>query len=94
MAEVLACKYRYVTKKDDKLVRVVLGPGDKVEGMDKKVVDDLRKRKLIVDEKRLTEDGVRIPYGVPDREVKSESKDESDEEAPKAQTQTKGTDKK
>jgi hypothetical protein len=69
MADVLACNYRYITQdKDGKPLRVVLKPGAKTENLPQDVQADLKKRRLIVDEKRLTEDGVRLPYGHPDRE--------------------------
>lgn len=69
MAEKLAATYRYVTKdKEGSPVRVVLRPGDSVKNLPKDIRDDLKQSGLIVDEKRLTEDGLRIPPGMEDRE--------------------------
>lgn len=69
MAEKLAVMYRFVTKdKEGNPVRVVLRPGDDAKDLPKDVRDDLKKRGSIVDERRLTEDGLRIPPGTEDRE--------------------------
>lgn len=74
MADKLASTYRFVTKgKDGQHVRVVLRPGDDVKDLPKDVRDDLKKRGLILDEKRLTSDGLRIPPGTEDREPEPES---------------------
>lgn len=69
MADKLASTYRFVTKdKEGNPVRVVLRPGDDVKDLPKDVRDDLKKRGLILDERRLTSDGLRIPPGTEDRE--------------------------
>ena len=70
MAKVLAGHYRYVAEKDGEPVRVHLKPGDKLpSSFDKEEAKALEEAKLLVEENRLTEDGLRIPYGEPDREV-------------------------
>jgi hypothetical protein len=69
MSDVLACTYRYVAQGENGPVRVVLRPGSKVDQLPKDVQEQLRKDNLVVDEKRLTKDNVRLPYGHPDREV-------------------------
>lgn len=67
MADKLAATYRYVTTdKDGNPVRVVLRAGDDAKDLPKDVRDDLKERGLIVDERRLTEGGLRIPPGMED----------------------------
>jgi len=67
MADVIACKYRYVRKTDDKdqpYERVVLEPGDKASNLPADVKKELKEAGLVVDEKLLDKNNNRIPGAV------------------------------
>jgi hypothetical protein len=82
MAKVLATHYRYITKKGDDVARVVLRPGDTLpSGFDKEEAKSLEEAGLLLDEKRMTDDGVRIPLGAPDNEAEPEEKSTSGNKA-------------
>jgi len=90
MADKLAGTYRFVTKdKDGNPVRVVLRPGDDAKDLPKDVRDDLKKRGLILDEKRLTSDGLRIPPGTEDREPAQAAQPAQEQEEPKGEKEKK-----
>lgn len=58
MADVLVSNYRYSEQdKDGNVTRHVLRPGDKASDLPKEVRDDLKKRRLIRDEKWLDNNG-------------------------------------
>lgn len=67
MADKLAGVYSYIKKDGDNLSRVLLQPGDDVpKDLDKDERKQLKKDGIIVDEKRLSADNLRLPYGHPD----------------------------
>lgn len=86
MAEKFATTYRFVENSEKGPVRHIFKAGDKVPGsLDKKVRDDLRKRKLVVNENRLSPDGLRLPYGHPDSEVVTEPEPEQPQGDPQGE---------
>jgi hypothetical protein len=102
MAKKLAAHFRAVRQvegeknKDGGPVyeRVHLRPGDDPSDLPTELRKDLEKQGLIVDEKRLTKDGmVRLPYGHPDREVSTTEPEvaESQSEPEKKQTAKKAS---
>ena len=77
MADVLACKYRYVRgdgSEGKPLERVVLEPGDKASNLPAEVKKELKEAGLVVDEKLLDKNNNRIPGAV------AVGKDEEDDE--------------
>jgi hypothetical protein len=85
MAKVLAGTYRFVRETDKKgdndeplYERVVLKPGTPTKGLPKKVVEDLTKDKLVVDEKQLNKQGLRRG---PESLAAALSEDESEEDS-------------
>jgi len=67
MADVLACKYRYVRETDNKdapYERVVLEPGDKASNLPADVRKELKEAGLVVSEKQLDKNNNRIPGAV------------------------------
>lgn len=93
MAEKIAGVYRTSKLNDDGTVEhTVLRPGDDVKGIADEDKEDLKGSKLVVDEKRLTEDGLRktpeqvedeeetLPRFTPVRTPQSQFADNRDEE--------------